>query len=172
MSDKSITIKIYDENNMLISEESYSHALYQRYDNDGRRTYRCFVNKLFNSKNEEFWEYDAKGNETYHRTNSGFEKWSKYDSNGNLVHTRNSNGFECWQDYDDYGRIIHCWDNQGFELWRGYGENGSLIYSRNNTGAEHWYYEGEETKDPIVILLLQKQLRDQVAEAKESYSNE
>jgi YD repeat-containing protein len=86
-----------------------------------------------------------------------------YDANGKLIHYKNSSGFECWREYDSNGKEIYYKDNRGFDCWYGYDSNGNHIHSKASDGFEVWYWEGEETEDPVKILLLASQLHSKVS---------
>jgi hypothetical protein len=95
---------------------------------------------------------------------SNTEPVNKYDSNGNLIHSKYSDGYEAWYEFDSDGNCIHYKNSSGHENWRHYGSSGKLINYKSSSGLEKWYWEGEETDDPVKILLLAAQLHSEVSQ--------
>jgi YD repeat-containing protein len=89
---------------------------------------------------------------------SSTEPVNKYDSNGKLIYYKDNRGIEVWWKYDSNGNCIHSHASDGVEWWREYDSNGNEIRYRDSYGNEEWYWEGEEIKDPVKILLLATQL--------------
>ena len=94
--------------------------------------------------NEDYYEYNELGKETYHASFSRKECRKEYDEAGNMIHlkeTRNSRygqGYEEWREYDSSGNVVHKKDNTGFEEWTEYDSAGREISYKNSRGVSYY----------------------------------
>lgn len=134
-----LNVEEFDRKGRLIYEEEHSGVsecifkTYKKYDDNDNIIYDKLIieDKLETNINENFYDYDERGNEIYYkRTLNGeikIEIWREYDENNNLIYSKDKNGNEWFYRYDENNRCIYL--NEPFigESYCEYDDNGNTI---------------------------------------------
>ena len=81
-------------------------------------------------------EYNVKGKEIHHIYADGHESWFRYTETGHSMHNKYTTGYENWRDVDLYGKTIHYKNSIGYESW--YNTDSKLIHRITPYDYEFW----------------------------------
>ena len=88
------------------------------------------------------------------KSSAGDEEWYEYNSKGELIHCKKSSGFEYWYEFDNNGRRIYSKDSDGVEEWNAYDQYGNpvrTIVKRNGKLDKVWVHILEYHKNSGIL---------------------